>query len=116
MNCIYTYGNNEGKQQENESKPYFNLSKIWIISFELLKRKKNQFKFKCDKTTEINLTHIKFQVLNIVTLMKTLQIVESSGNNIMSILQKAQMNDSEFVARTAFAQQMSCSNSQKNMN
>lgn len=45
--------------------------------------------------------------------MKTFQIVESSGNNIMSILQKAQMNDSEFVARTAFAQQMSCSNSQK---
>lgn len=45
--------------------------------------------------------------------MKTLQIVESSGNNIMSILQKTQMNDSEFVARTAFTQQMSCSNSQK---
>lgn len=52
-------------------------------------------------------THEKYQIFNVVALMETFQIVESHCYNVMCIIQKSQMQHSEFFTSISFAQQMS---------
>lgn len=51
-------------------------------------------------------TYKQCQVFDIVSLMKTLQVIESYGDDVMSIFQKSQMHNCEFIAKISFAQQM----------
>lgn len=53
------------------------------------------------------LTHEKYQILDVVTLMESLQIVKSHRDDVMRIVQKTQMQHRELLAGVAFAQQMS---------
>lgn len=100
----------ECEQQKDETEPDFDLRESRIVCLELYVSEKIDRNsvaiFRCANNV-LEKTYEKYQFLDVVALMESLQIVKTHGYDVVGVVQETQMQHRKFFAGIPFAQQMS---------